>query len=96
MTGQIDNNNENGLKNFNILRKDKDKKIDKNIYKKNLIINNEIMEELINKQQSMLDFSNNLKVNEPNSIKSFIAKKTNKSIKKNFMPLENVNKNLFD
>ena len=93
LTGQIDNNNENGLKNFNILRKDKDKKIDKNIYKKNLIINNEIMEELINKQQSMLDFSNNLKVNEPNTIKSFIAKKTTKSIKKNFISIENENKN---
>ena len=93
LTGQIDNNNENGLKNFNILRKDKDKKIDKNIYKKNLIINNEIMEELINKQQSMLDFSNNLKVNEPNTIKSFVAKKTTKSIKKNFISIENENKN---
>ena len=82
LTGQIDNNNENGLKNFNILQNNKDKKIDKNIYKKNLIINNEIMEELINKQQSMLDFSNNIKENEPNNIKGFMTKKTNKSIKK--------------
>ena len=47
LTGQIDNS-ENGLKNFNILGKEKDSKIDKNIYKKNLIINNEIMQELIN------------------------------------------------
>ena len=65
LTGQIDNTNENGIKNFNILGKEKDNKIDTNIYKKNLIINNEIMEELILKQQSMLDFSNNIKINEP-------------------------------
>ena len=72
LTGQIDNS-ENGLKNFNILGKEKDSKIDKNIYKKNLIINNEIMQELINKQQSMLDFSNNIKINEPNNINSEIS-----------------------
>ena len=94
LTGQIDNNNENGLKNFNILQNNKDKKIDKNIYKKNLIINNEIMEELINKQQSMLDFSNNVKVNEPNNMKSMLTKKeTAKSIKRNFLSIENLNKN---
>ena len=69
LTGQVDNS-ENGLKNFNILGKEKDNKIDKNIYKKNIIINNEIMQELINKQQSMLDFSNNIKINEPNNINS--------------------------
>ena len=50
LSGQIDNsNNENELQNFHPEKeKEKDKKIDKNIYKKNLIINNEIMEELIN------------------------------------------------
>ena len=72
LTGQVDNS-ENGLKNFNILGKEKDNKIDKNIYKKNIIINNEIMQELINKQQSMLDFSNNIKINEPNNINSEIS-----------------------
>ena len=69
LTGQIDNT-ENNLNNFNILGKDNDKKIDKNIYKKNLIINNEIMEELIGIQQSEMDFSNNVKLNEPNNIDS--------------------------
>ena len=93
LTGQIDNNKENELKNFNILQKNKDKKIDKNIYKKNLIINNEIMEELINKQQSMLDFSNNIEENEPNNIKGFMTKKTTKSIKKNILSIENLNFN---
>ena len=68
LSGQINHNNDNGINNFNILGKDNDKKIDKNIYKKNLIINNEIMEELIGIQQSEMDFSNNVKLNEPNSI----------------------------
>ena len=66
LSGQI-NNNENGLKNFNILSKSKDKqekeKIDKNIYKKNLVINNDIMNKLIDQQQNMMDFSNNIKLN---------------------------------
>ena len=49
LMGQNDNN-EKGLKNFNILSipKDKQKKINTNIYKKNLIINNNIMNKLIN------------------------------------------------
>ena len=66
LMGQNDNN-ENGLKNFNILSKSKDKqekeKIDKNIYKKNLVINNDIMNKLIDQQQNMMDFSNNIKLN---------------------------------
>ena len=91
LTGQIDNNNENGLKNFNILGKEKDQKIDKNIYKKNLIINNEIMDDLINKQQSMLDFSNNIKVNEPNNISGITHQKTSKSIRKSNQSKDNLN-----
>ena len=94
LTGQIDNNNENGLKNFNILGKEKDKKIDKNIYKKNLIINNEIMDELINKQQSMLDFSNNIKVNEPNSISGITHQKTSKSIRNSNLSKDNLNSHI--
>ena len=89
LTGQIDNT-ENNLNNFNILGKEKDKKIDKNIYKKNLIINNEIMEELINKQQSMLDFSNNIKTNEPNSINTHTSAKVNKSLIKKSLSIENI------
>ena len=42
----------------------------------------------------MLDFSNNVKVNEPNNMKSMLTKKeTTKSIKKNFSSIENLNKN---
>ena len=90
LTGQI-GNNDNGFKNFNILEKDNDKKIDKNSYKKNLIINNEIMEELINKQQSMLDFSNNIKINEPNNINNI---STIKKVKKSNISNDNLTKNI--
>ena len=91
LTGQVDNR-ENGLKNFNILGKEKDNKIDKNIYKKNIIINNEIMQELINKQQSMLDFSNNIKVNEPNNIISDSPLVNNRN-KKTFQSPDSTTKN---
>ena len=67
LSGQIDkNNNENGLGQFNILSipKDKRKNIDNNIYQRNLIINNDIMEQLIIEQQSMMDFSKNIEINE--------------------------------
>jgi hypothetical protein len=67
LSGQVDkNNNEKGLNQFNILSipKDKQKNIDKNIYQKNLIINNDIMNQLIKEQQNMLDYSENIEINE--------------------------------
>ena len=67
LSGQIDmNNDEKGLEQFNILSKpkDKDKNLDNNLYKKNLIINNDIMNKLIMEQQNMMDFSKNIKINE--------------------------------
>ena len=67
LTGQIDkNSNDKGLDLFNILSipKDKQKNIDKNIYQRNLIINNDIMNELIEEQQNMFDFSENIDINE--------------------------------
>ena len=73
LCGEIDNNNENGLGQFNILSIPKDKKdIDRNIYHKNLIINNDIMNQLISEQQNMMDFSKNIKIND-------ILDKNNKS-----------------
>ena len=81
LSGQIDNN-EQGIKKFNILSipKDKQKIIDKNIYKKNLIINNDIMNNLINQQQTTMDFSKNIELNEPNIVSNKKSKK-NKIIK---------------
>ena len=67
LSGQIDmNNDEKGMGQFNILSKpkDKDKNLDNNLYKKNLIINNDIMNKLIMEQQNMMDFSKNIKINE--------------------------------
>ena len=87
-------NNENGLKNFNILSipKDKQKKIDTNIYKKNLIINNNIMNKLINEQKNMMDFSNNIKLNEANDKKQIIKNK--KKSKKKIIEENNSEENL--
>ena len=79
LSGQIENKDEVGLKNFNILSipKDKRKLIDKNIYNKNLIINNDIMNNLLNQQQNTMDFSKNIELNEPKNIKIKNAKKKN-------------------
>ena len=66
LTKQICNtNNENGLKNYSIFSnlKEKEKEIDQNIYKKNLIINNDILNQILNEQQNMMNFSNNIKLN---------------------------------
>ena len=67
LIGQIEkNNNVFGHGQFNILSTSKDnyKDIDENIYKKNLLINNEIINQLMNEQLNMNDFSKNIKVNE--------------------------------
>ena len=52
------------MENFNILSILKEKDIDNNKYKKNLIINNDIINKLIVEQNNMLDFSKNIKINE--------------------------------
>ena len=67
LSGQIDrNDNENGMNKFNILSipKDKKKNIDKKMYNKKLIVNNDIINHLLSQQQNMNDFSKNIKVNE--------------------------------
>ena len=64
LTRQIDHRNNNKYSNqFNILRNDKENHVDKSKYEKNLIINNEIMNELINEQQNMMDLSGNIDIN---------------------------------
>ena len=95
LSGQIDNN-ENRLNNFNILSipKDKDKSTDTNIYKKNFIINNEKINELINEQQNMMDYSKNIKLYEPNETheksKNFKKTKSNNNIYKNHPRVSNL------
>lgn len=66
ITRQIDTrNNTKYSKQFNILNSGNDKNsvIDKSKYEKNLIINNDIMNELINEQQNMDDLSENIDTN---------------------------------
>ena len=76
LTGQIDTNN--SLKysgKFNILNKqnDKDIKIDKNKYQKNLIINNGIINDLINEQQNMMNFKKEIDINDESIINEDIC-----------------------
>ena len=72
LTCQIDTSSNNKYSGqFNILSipKDKDKVIDKSKYEKNLIINNDIMNQLIKEQQNMMDFNEDIGTNEdPDSI----------------------------
>ena len=75
LTGQIDANN--NLKyggQFNILNNQKDKEdiIDKNKYEKNLIINNDIVNQLINEQQNMMNFGKDIDINIDSSINNDI------------------------
>jgi hypothetical protein len=78
LRGEMENN-EISLKNFKILsnQKEKQKEIDKNIYKKNLIINKDIMNQLINKQQNTMNFSKYIKLNEYNTKCSSKKRNTN-------------------
>ena len=64
LSGEI-GRNKNSIGNFNIISKNQ--VIDKNKYTKNLIINNEIINKLISEQQSMMDFSKNIEVNDFNN-----------------------------
>ena len=97
ITGKIDkSNDEKGLSNFNILSLPKDiqKDIEENRYLKNLIINNDIMNQLIMQQQTMMDFSKNIKLNEFNSIQTT----DNNDIKKNIssIRIQSININSSD
>ena len=86
LIGQI-NNNKYDIDNFNISSLKKNKKIDENRYKKNLIIDNDLMNQLINQQQNTMDFSKNIALNDPNN------KLKNQSMNKNKL---NLNKNKYD
>ena len=97
LSGQINSNDNSGINNFNVIEKNKEKKIDQNLYKKNLIINNEIIEELIEKQQSTMDFSKNVKLNEINNIDNelfFQKNKNRRSLGENIdiKKIEDINK----
>ena len=97
LSGQINSSDNSGINNFNVIEKNKEKKIDQNLYKKNLIINNEIIEELIEKQQSTMDFSKNVKLNEINNIDNelfFQKNKNRRSLGENIdiKKIEDINK----
>ena len=86
ITGKIDKSNkEKGLNNFNILSLPKDiqKDIEENRYIKNLIINNDIMNQLIIQQQTMMDFSKNIQLNDFNNANNACSNEGKKNISSN-------------
>ena len=80
------------VSNFNILSLPKDiqKDIEENRYLKNLIINNDLMNQLLMQQQTMMDFSKNIRLNEFNSSKN----DDNNDIEKNISSIRIQNMNI--
>ena len=109
LTGHIDTSN--SLKyssQFNILNQqnERDKIIDKNKYEKNLIIDNKIINELINEQQNMMNYKNQIEFNDESNINDIIdsdedgeedkREKTYKSKSKNIKDDNKENKENFE
>ena len=86
LTGNIDSSNSMKYSGqFNILNNQKDnddKVIDKNKYEKNLIINNEIVNQLINEQQNMMNFGNDIDINDDGNINNTSEKEVRDSHRK--------------
>ena len=91
------------MENFNIitLLRNTKKDIDSNKYKKNLIINNDILNKLILEQQNMLDFSKNIQLNEYNNnnhqkIIKKISNQSSNQISFDISSLLNSTKNIYN
>ena len=96
ITGKIDKSNrEKGLNNFNILSQPKDsqKDIEENRYIKNLIVNNDMMNQLIIQQQTMMDFSKNIQLNDFNCGYNTNNNEAKKNISSNQIINININNN---
>ena len=82
LIGQINKDNkENGLDHLNSLSiyKDKYAGSEENKYKKNLRINNYIMNKLINQQKILMDFSKYIEINENNDLQNYEEYNNNNS-----------------
>ena len=96
ITGKIDKSSkEKGLNNFNTLSLPKDSQngIEENKYIKNLIINNDIMNQLIIQQQTMMDFSKNIQINEFNYDNNTSNNEGKKNVSSNQILNLNINNN---
>ena len=88
--------------NHNLISKEKIKDSEESKYAKNLRINNDIMNKLMNRQKSLMDFSKYIETNENNYLENYLDKnnKSSLSIKKvnfdNIGDNDNNNKVKFD
>ena len=87
LTKQIDKSSkEKVIDNMNhgLISKEKIKDSEENKYTKNLRINNDIMNKLIDQQKSLMDFSKYIEINENNYLDNYLDNNKDNNIKDNF------------
>jgi len=94
LTKQIDKSSkEKGIENLNhssIISKEKSKDTEENKYSKNLKINNDIMNKLLNEQKSLMDFSKYIETNENDNIENDLDKSNKSSLNIKKVNLDNI------
>jgi hypothetical protein len=76
-----------------LISKEKIKDSEENKYAKNLRINNEIMNKLINQQKSLMDFSKYIETNENNYLENYLDKNNKSSLSIKKVSLDNISDN---
>jgi len=96
LTRQIDRSNkvkEMDSLNHPSISKEKSKDLEENKYTKNLIINNDIMNNLINQQKSLMDYSKYIEINENNCLDNYIDNENKSSLNIKKISLGNISDN---
>ena len=75
--------------NHSLISKEKNKDSEENKYAKNLRINNDIMNKLIDQQKSLMDFSKYIETNENNYLENYLDKNNKSSLNIKKISLDN-------
>ena len=78
---------------LDLIYKEKSKDTEENKYAKNLRINNDIMNKLINQQKSLMDFSKYIETNENNYLENYLDKNNKSSLSIKKVSLDNISDN---
>ena len=73
-----------------LISKEKSKDSEENKYAKNLRLNNDILNNLMNQQKSLMDFSKYIETNENNYLENYLAKNNNSSLSITKVSLDNI------
>jgi hypothetical protein len=94
LTKQIDSK-EKVIDNLNhsLISKEKIKDSEESKYAKNLRINNDIMNKLMNRQKSLMDFSKYIETNENNYLENYLDKNNKSSLSIKKVSLDNISDN---